>query len=325
MSSPTCALSILVARTDVSFMMHTIPHLVRMCNFPFLERTLFVDTAPLSGDKVNRPDIGTMEQLRDYCNTLLQDGVVDRVMDVEYSDTYQRQIYRKHLGSGRICPTHNYKGYPIYGTIYSLEQVKGDYVLHFDSDMLLYQHPSFTWIETAIELMEQYPNVITMRPLAGPPHPEGLKKETGFELCEDKFYQFKTFGSRTYLLNRQRFDQFLPLPVLWRPFYRSFLNALPEPAKTWVNFLTGKGKLASWEVMFTNRLQASDYVRANLADPRAWTLHPIARGEAYINALPRIIGEIEAGWYPPEQAGDYDLQLDAWLDALATEDQRIQG
>ena len=40
--------------------MHTIPHLVRMSNFNFIQRVLFMDTAPLSGDKVTRPGIGTL-------------------------------------------------------------------------------------------------------------------------------------------------------------------------------------------------------------------------------------------------------------------------
>lgn len=64
MNFPTCSLWIFVARTDVAFMMHTIPHILRMSHFPFEERVLAIDTAPLSGDKLLRPGIGTMEELR---------------------------------------------------------------------------------------------------------------------------------------------------------------------------------------------------------------------------------------------------------------------
>ncbi len=52
MSSYNCSLWMLAARTDIPYMMHTIPHLVRMSNFPFTEVVLAIDTAPLSGDQV---------------------------------------------------------------------------------------------------------------------------------------------------------------------------------------------------------------------------------------------------------------------------------
>jgi hypothetical protein len=297
-------------------MMHTIPHQVRMCNFPFVQRTLIVDTAPLSGDKVGRPGIGTMEQLRDYCAQLLSDGVVDRVIDIDYDETYRKRVYRKHLGSALITPTHNYKGYPILGTIFSLEEVPGDYVLHFDSDMLLYQQPDYSWINTAIELFRKRSDIIAIRPLAGPPHEKGPRQEDKFVYDPDGFYRFKTFGSRAYLLDRQRFNQFLPLPVLWRTYKTEALNRLPEGIKTIMNAFTQKGKLDSWEIMFTNRLKATSYVRANLEAPQAWTIHPCDRGPAFIQALPQIIEKIESGWYPAEQAGYYDLNLPAWLQAL---------
>ncbi|MFM7714683.1 MAG: hypothetical protein ACKO7A_18855, partial [Microcystis sp.] len=76
MASPTCSLWFFVARTDLPFMMLTIPHIVKMCNFPFQEKVLAIDTAALSGEKVDRPGIGTMEDLRQCAQTLLHKGVV---------------------------------------------------------------------------------------------------------------------------------------------------------------------------------------------------------------------------------------------------------
>ena len=121
MSSFNCSLSIMVARTDISFMMHTIPHFVRTCNFPFTQRILAVDTATLSGEKVNRT-IGTMEQLRDCCDRLMADGLIDKVVDIDYSDAYREKVYRKHFNK-RIRLTHNYKGYPILGSIFALLRI----------------------------------------------------------------------------------------------------------------------------------------------------------------------------------------------------------
>ncbi len=310
----TCAVSIMVARTDLPFMMETIPHLMRMCNFPFTERVLFIDTAPLSGEKVNRPGVGSMEQLRENCDRLLTSGVVDKLVDMDYCAAYRDRIYRKHFGA-TIRSTHNYKGYPIFGSIFSLEEVEGDYVLHFDSDMLLYQEPGYNWILEGIKLLQKHPEVMAVRPLTGPPTPDGsLHQSIPYDRDPDGFYRFKFFSSRAFLINRKRFDSLLPLPVMWRSYKNTILNRLPTSVKTSLNCLTGKGLLDSWELMVSKRLEETVYVRGVLDSPKAWTLHPKDRGPEFIAALPKIIETIEAGLYPPSQIGHYDLLLPDWLE-----------
>lgn len=313
MASTTCSLSIMVARTDIPFMMHTIPHIIRMCNYPFTQRLLAVDTAPLSGEHLNRPGVGTMEQLRDYCDQLLAAGVVDKVVDIDYSPEYQKRIYQKHFGA-RIRQSHNYKGYPILGTIFSIEEVPGDYVVHFDSDMLIHQQPNYSWIKEGIQLLQNHPEVMSVRPLTGPPKEDGdIHQRVPYERDPAGFYKFKFFSSRVYLSDRKRFDRLLPLSVLWRTYKNKGLNGLPNSLKTQLNYLTGKGKLDSWEIMVSNRLEETAYVRAVLDSPQAWTIHPKNREPEFIAALPQLIEKIEQGWYPPEQAGYYDLIFEHWV------------
>ncbi len=313
MALPSCTLSILVARTDLPFMMHTIPHLVRMSNFPFSQRVLTVDTAPLSGDKVGRPGIGTMSELRACCDQLLSAGVVDKVNEIDYSPAYRDRVYRKHFGSP-IRFTHNWKGYPILGTIFTIEEAQSDYMLHFDSDMMLHQQSDYSWVEEGMKLMQQHPEVMSVRPLTGPPTQDGsMYQRFPYEQDPDGFYRFKFFGSRVYLIDRKRFDQLLPLPILWRPYRKKFLGQLPVPIQTLLNNLTGKGALDSWEIMVSRRLEQSEYVRAVADSPKAWTVHPTDRSPEFIKALPKIIEKVEAGWYPPEQAGQYDLQSKYWF------------
>lgn len=312
--SVTCSLSILVARTDIAFMLQTIPHLVRMCRYPFQQRVLIVDTAALSGDKVNRPGIGSLAQLQEHCDRLLSIGVIDRVLSIDYSPAYQQQTYQNHFGVCYVRPTHNYKGYPVLGTMFSLDAVPGDYVLHFDSDMLLYQHSSYSWIDAAIRLLRHHPEVMFVRPMAGPPRADDRLPTGGIQQSE--FHQFSTFGSRVYLMQRDRFHQLLPLPILWRSYKHTLLNHLPGSVKTYLNYWLKRGKLDSWEVMVSRKLQKTSWVRANLDSPLAWTLHPKMRGDEFIQALPDLIERIESGWYPDEQAGDYDLNLPVWLRSL---------
>lgn len=312
MGLPSCSLSFFVARTDVEFMLNTIPNIVRMSNYPFTERVLAVDTAPLSGDKVMRPGIGTMEQLRECTQQLLHKGVVDRVVDINYSPAYRSKIYHKHFGSP-IRATHNYKGYPILGSIFAIEECQSEYVVHFDSDMMMYQDPDYSWVQEGIELMKKHSNLMFLRPRSGPPREDGRIIE-GEPYAEhpDGFYQYHFFGSRVYLLNRQRFSKLLPLPIIWRPYIQKFMDYLPVTLKTLSNNITGKGKLESWEVMVSKKLEKTDYFRGTLTNCKAWTLHPIDRSSAFIQALPSIIKRIEAGEYPLEQAGYYDLIPNLW-------------
>ena len=44
----------------------------------------------------------------------------------------------------------------------------------------------------------------------------------------------------------------------------------------------------------------------------AWTIDPKDRSAEFIGALPNIIEKIEAGYYPLEQAGHYDLISKYW-------------
>jgi hypothetical protein len=292
--------------------MFTIPHLIKMSNFPFTERVLVIDTAPLSGDKIGRQGIGTMEELRKNTQFLLEKGIIDKIIEINYNSEYRNQVYQKHFGFP-LKQTHNYKGYPILGTIFTIEEPNSDYMLHFDSDMLLYQQPDFNWIEEAMKLSEKHPEIMSFRPLTGPPSADGtLYQQKNYQDDADGFYKFKFFGSRVYLINKKTFDKLLPLPIIWRPYRQKFFNNLPNKLKTLLNYTFDKGKLDSWEIMVSKKLENSEFWRGVLADQRAWTLHPKDRSPAFIQALPDIIKRIEAGEFPEGQAGHYDLISELW-------------
>ncbi|AFZ44927.1 hypothetical protein PCC7418_2794 [Halothece sp. PCC 7418] len=298
----TCSLSILVARTDIPFIMHTIPHLVRMCNYNFLEKCLIVDTAPLSGKFKSRPGIGSLSELRDCCEKLVQKGIIDRLIDIDYSKETIKKLYHKHFGSF-IKHTHNYRGYPIYGSIFAIEAVKGDYILHFDSDMLLHQKTSFNWIAEGMQLLEKNDQVMFVSPLSGPPTEDGSLQQRGvdYKLDKDGFYKFQDFTSRKYLLKKEKFDSFLPMEPAWISWKRRLASVV-----------TGNSPLWNWEIMVSKHLQKTGKLRADLASPQAWTLHTPDHGKEFIDALPNLICKIESGHYPKEQAGNYDLDLKLW-------------
>ncbi|WP_231971665.1 hypothetical protein [Nostoc sp. NIES-3756] len=283
-------------------MMQTIPHLVKECQFGITERVLVIDTAPLSDNYRNRPGIGTMEEFRLCCQQLLERNVVDKLLDIDYSEQYRKQVYKKHFGRD-IKTTHDFRGYPILGSVFAIESAQTDYIVHFDSDMLLYQQAEHNWIQDGIDLMQQNPDIMFVSPLSGPPSGDGSLRQRGvdYQRHSSGHYSFTDFTSRKFLVNCKRLEEILPLQPLWISWKRRYLS-----------YFTGKSAMWSWEVMISNRLKATDYVRVDLDSPKAWTLHTPDHGAKFIQSLPTVIDKVEKGDYPPVQAGDYDLQLGAW-------------
>ena len=65
--------------------------------------------------------------------------------------------------------------------------------------------------------------------------------------------------------------------------------------------------------MVSKQLEKTEYFRGVIANCQAWTIHPKDRSPDFIKALPEIINKIEAGEYPQEQAGHYDLISNLWI------------
>jgi hypothetical protein len=306
MQTHHCSLSINVSRSDIPFMMQTIPHLVKACQFDFVERVLFIETAQPSSLFRHRPGVGTFEQLKECCQKLVDMGVIDRLVELDYAKPIRKKLYQKYFDCF-LWETHNHRGAPIYGYMFALEFIQGDYILHFDSDMLLYQKADFSWIDEGIRLFKEHPEILFVCPLSGPPMPDGSLKQRGvnYQLDPEGFYRFKTFSSRKFLVDRKKLEQLLPLKAEWISLKRRVVSAF-----------NGKSAMQNWEIMVSNRLKETEFIRADLSSPEAWTLHPPEHGAAFIQALPHIIKKVELGEYPAEQAGDYDLQLEQWFDSI---------
>lgn len=321
---------ILVARTDVPYMLQTIPHQIRACNYPFIEKVLAVDTAPLTGDKRYRYDTGSQEDLERACQTLIDRGVMDRVVKIDYSLASIKRVYTKYFGATQAAQmlehTHNWKGSTVYASLYCIEAASSNYYLHFDADMLLYQDSNYNWIDEAIKLTESVPEIAIARPRCGPPHPEGkLFQPHTFKIDKRGFYAHKFFSMRAYLVRRDRFAELAPIPLSWkhRPLWSRYLAPALQPIFAKVERKLRKqnspikGAIASLEPMTSHKLEMTKYIRADLISERAWTIHPAQHDANFIANLPKLIKAIEQGKYPLAQAGHYDLILDKWQEILS--------
>lgn len=311
---PSVTLSINVARFDVPFIMQTIPHMVRSCNFPFAERMLVLDLSVRRSQRryAGLDDAARNADLLRCCRQLIADGVMDSMVEVDFSDASRRRINTRHFGRD-IGHTHNFRGAPILGYLAGIEAAHSDYFLHFDSDMLLYQAPGHSWIHDGINLLRSAEDVFCVSPLPGPPAPDGsLRAGPGTEKVFNQpvrytrdprgFYGFGWFSSRKFLMDMRRFNDILPIS----PRVRSLKHAVSAP-------LRRASPIVGWEVMISDRIHELGLLRAELDSPHAWTLHTPDHGADFIANLPQLINLVEQGWYPPTQAGDYDLHLAEWL------------
>lgn len=302
MSNPApCTLSINACATDTPFILHTVPHLVRSCRYPFVEKMLILDTARMKGQYRQGSWQPSLKDLEQAAEKLVHQGDIDKVVYVDYCPEIREPIVSKHLGRA-IWETHDFRGAPIYAYLFAYEAAQTDYFLHFDADMLLYQAEGYSWIESAINCLKQNPDILTVTPLPGPPAPELKQRGIAYDIDPRGFFSFKEFTARRYLFDRHRLDNILPLPLSYVSWKRKLVSQF-----------TRRSTMERWEGMMTHQLHASHYIRADLAAPQAWTLHPPHHNADFIQALPKIIERIESGNYPPEQAGDYDLQLELWV------------
>ena len=308
MSGEDCTLSITVARSDLPFLRKTIPHLVRSCRHRFSRRTLVMDLRAPSGDFPSRPGVGTIAELERVCGELRDDGVVDTLVPVDDSPSLRRRCY--HGGFDRpVRHTVDFRGAPILNYMVSLAVAETAYLVHFDADMLLHQAPGGDdWIARGIALLRACDDVCAVLPLSGPPHPAGLLHQPdGYRLDRRGFFRFETFTSRVFLVDRARLAALGALPVTW-PRGTTLARRLGNLKRR----VTGRSALPTWEMMLTENMRRTGACRADLADGRAWSLHPLERSAAYFESLDGIIEQVERGEFPAAQAGHYDLRFDAW-------------
>ncbi|PJF40681.1 MAG: hypothetical protein CUN55_12455, partial [Phototrophicales bacterium] len=117
------------------------------------------------------------------------------------------------------------------------------------------------------------------------------------------YWAIKSFTNRKFLMHRETFfREMLPLRPEWLSWKRHLLSQF-----------TQQSALINWEVMMTRQLARKGFLRGDIKTDQCWMLHTPDHGAQFMQNLDRLIERVEAGDYPLEQAGDYDLQLQAWI------------
>ncbi len=230
---------------------------------------------------------------------LLDDGMIDRVDVVPWSDNEQRRILGTYFGDARV-ELKDFSGAPIYQYLYALDCCQGEYVFHADSDMLFHRSAAGSWIEEGIALMRREPRVVVTCPRAGPPQARNwFERMTGrsFETRPgDKWRRVDFTSTRYFLMDMTKFRRSLPLVQA----------KAGEPLE---NSLTHTFRLRGLE-------------QWNLTTLDHWTIHPWKHDENYVRHLPDLIWAVEQGIYPFVRTGHrWDMRtegrhIEEWLRVL---------
>lgn len=290
--------SVNACNSDAQFIEPTLRHMLPALNHRFCERLVAYDPGRQEGKYAQRSagDRATMEAL---LQRLLDDGVIDRVDVVPWSEDEQQRVLGRYFGGARV-DLKDFTGAPIYQYLYALDRCRGDYVFHADSDMLFHRRHDDSWLARGIALMQREPRVMVTCPRAGPPQAATwLEKLLGrsFEAKPTADWRRVDFTStRYFLMHRERFESCLPL-------------VQSKPGEPLENTLTHTIRLRGFE-------------QWNLTTLDHWTIHPWRHDENYIRHLPDLIWAVEQGIYPLRRSGfRWDMRtegrlIEEWLKPL---------
>ena len=253
-----------------------------------------------------------LERVRTLALRFQREALFDEIVWLEPGAPDFRRLAARYVRPW-MTETHDYGGCAFMGYWAALDFPTTRFVLHYDADMCLYQALGFDWAAEAQRLWTNYPQAIAATPRISPPGFARSPAEDAPSLHEGRpaervrdGWLNDWFSTRCFLLDRERLEPHLPLVQGFRAIEYRLRRAIdrgyPVGPETLLHFVLGpRGKR-----------------RLNLADERAWLLHPQSKPPAYLALLPAILTAVQAGRAPSAQRGHSDLDLPAWEKFLAT-------
>jgi hypothetical protein len=311
-------LQINVAAVDVRYAHHVVPALARAHRAACREIILTVDACKPQKTRQTDPAVRCaepqftrdVEALRALGDRLVHDRIIDRVVPLEPGDPWLVEVTRKY--SGRWIPeTHDYGGRPITGYWAGIEAARTRYVVHYDGDMFLHQEAGFDWAAHAIPFLETQANAVSASPRLTAPfasktvYGDGPSSHEGVPFASiDGGWKHFFFSTRVFLLDRRKFERYLPLG-------RGRILAEQLVVKA-----ARRGFPRSAEKMYWVTVGAAGGYRLVLSTEKAWVLHPSWKPAHFAELVPAILDRVAQGRVPDAQLGQTELQLDAWREFL---------
>ena len=278
-----CSIAMLAGPDDAGHVRTLFNHAARTSGFAFRQRALTLDTLPSDRFPSGHASIARLKQVA-------RDMLAAGEIDIIYETAERRiDIERKHFGL-RLRRQRDFRGIPLLGWALGIEGAPTDYVCHFDCDILMHSAAGYSWIAAAIDELKARQDVLVVAPMGGPSRQASPAREQ------------KTFSSRRFVVDRRRLASIIPLPPTHRSWKRWLLMNIGGASSYW-----------PWESHVRSAVERSPFTCLYLGDPRAWSIHCPDHGPLWKASLSSLVQACEAGTYPPQQEGNVELDLVAWV------------
>ena len=282
--TPSVSLTTNACLTDSPFLEKALRHIVRSLDYSFVERLIALDKSlPQGGFKKRERD--DEARLMQIMEKLLADNLFDRIDEVPWTEENQSHIFRKYFNQTDV-ESRCAHGTAVYQYLFAMDQCKGDYILHVDSDILFTLSRGSSWINEGIQLMRDKPEVIFVTPIHPPKAQTVLEFLLGKPLHrkQERWIFSQTASTRYFLADRKRMEEKL-LPLIAADFAERL------------------------EESFNRTLKAKGLFKGTFNSSDMWVIHPKPHNKNYINHLDTLIWAVENHVYPFRRPGRYPWNL----------------
>lgn len=316
MSNPV-TLEILCCPADLGYLGPTVRHILRRFARQVDEVLFAVDLVPARGGRYADGWGETLPAFQSLLGELRAEVPRSNVVYAEGKPGELARLGERFFG-GRPIPAKDCRGSAFEVYWQAFDGASNDLVLHTDADML-FGGGSPTWVAEAVELLRGDPDAISVVPLSGPPHPDGVplghpRGAFAPYPWRSPAWRFGAWTTRLALFSRARMlERFAPLPLSKPPYKRTWLKAA----------MNRNPLVAMPEDLLRAATTASRMHRVDLLGEREgmWSLHPSLKPPEYLRRLDEVIARVERFDLPPEQLGHYDI-VDAFVDQRAMRRER---
>jgi hypothetical protein len=301
---------------DINYADLTVPPLVEAHRANVQEILAIVDCCRPQRTRILDPDVAfpepefnhRVEKITAIAEDLKSRGYIDRLVFIYPGDPLLSLISQKYLANLiQETETHDFRGAGFMAYLAGLELPKTRYILHYDADMLLYQETGYDWSIEAIDLMNQFPNVLATVPRTSPPFNETQDAPDSPSLHEGRpckavkgGWLNDWFNTQCFLMDKEKLSHYLPL-IYGRTFlqflvFKYIQRTLPK----------------SPEMMLIRRVGGVGGRRLVMNSKKAWLLHPTIKPNRYLELLPLILRTVHQGIVPTDQQGNPNIQIPAW-------------
>lgn len=216
---------------------------------------------------------------RKAMDSLLSDGVVDRVIYAPQDEAAIRSIMRRWFDVD-ASDSHTVRGQPAFATLWGFEQCKGRYILQLDSDLLIgRQDRTHDYLADIVDVFQAHPNALFVSLT--------IFNQTAAAYSPD----YVRVEVRGCMIDKNRIESVLPIP----------------------NDACGGTLQRTWHRAFHDFVESSRFQTSNGGDPRTFFIHVPNSMKEDTDTLFRIIDRVEQCFVPSAQANCVDLQ-GTWSD-----------